>query len=472
MGKITGFLEIEREVAKKRPVEERVKDWFEVYQPFPAEKVREQGARCMDCGVPFCHTGCPLHNLIPDWNDLVYRGRWQDAIRQLHATNNFPEFTGRLCPAPCESACVLGINAPAVSIKQVEKAIIDHAFAEGWIKPEPPLMRTGKKVAVIGSGPAGLAAAQQLNRAGHTVTVIERENRLGGLLRYGIPDFKMEKHHIDRRVAQMEAEGIHFRLNTNIGVDVEFEDLRKEFDAVLLSIGAEQHRDVNVPGRHLKGIHFAMEYLPQANRVVAGDKVEGQILATGKHVIIIGGGDTGADCLGTATRQGAKSVHQFMIHQRPPDQRAETTPWPLWPVMYREEPAHEENGVREFAVATTSFSGDEDGNVRKLHGVRVGPAPRFEPVAGSEFTLDADLVLIAIGFAGVHRPGLIEKIGARLDARGNLVTGENYETSLDNVFAAGDARRGASLIVWAIAEGRRAARAIDERLMGSSLLPN
>jgi glutamate synthase (NADPH) small chain len=472
MGKITGFLEIEREIAKKRPVEERVKDWFEVYQPFPAEKVREQGARCMDCGVPFCHTGCPLHNLIPDWNDLVYRDRWQDAIRQLHATNNFPEFTGRLCPAPCESACVLGINAPAVSIKQVEKAIIDHAFAEGWIKPEPPAMRTGKKVAVIGSGPAGLAAAQQLNRAGHTVTVIERENRLGGLLRYGIPDFKMEKHHIDRRVAQMEAEGIHFRLNTNIGVDVEFEDLRKEFDAVLLGIGAEQHRDVNVPGRHLKGIHFAMEYLPQANRVVAGDSVEGQIMATGKSVIIIGGGDTGADCLGTATRQGAKSVHQFMIHQRPPDQRAETTPWPLWPVMYREEPAHEENGQREFAVATTSFSGDEDGNVRKLHGVRVGPSPRFEPVAGSEFTLDADLVLIAIGFAGVHRPGLIEKIGARLDARGNLITGENYETSLENVFAAGDARRGASLIVWAIAEGRRAARAIDERLMGSSLLPN
>lgn len=472
MGKITGFLEIEREIAKKRPVEERVKDWFEVYQPFPAEKVREQGARCMDCGVPFCHTGCPLHNLIPDWNDLVYRDRWQDAIRQLHATNNFPEFTGRLCPAPCESACVLGINAPAVSIKQVEKAIIDHAFAEGWIKPEPPAMRTGKKVAVIGSGPAGLAAAQQLNRAGHTVTVIERENRLGGLLRYGIPDFKMEKHHIDRRVEQLQAEGIQFRLNTNIGVDVEFEDLRKEFDAVLLGIGAEQHRDVNVPGRQLKGIHFAMEYLPQANRVVAGDSVEGQIMATGKSVIIIGGGDTGADCLGTATRQGAKSVHQFMIHQRPPDQRAETTPWPLWPVMYREEPAHEENGQREFAVATTSFTGDEDGNVRKLHGVRVGPSPRFEPVAGSEFTLDADLVLIAIGFAGVHRPGLIEKIGARLDARGNLITGENYETSLENVFAAGDARRGASLVVWAIAEGRRAARAIDERLMGSSLLPN
>jgi glutamate synthase (NADPH/NADH) small chain len=471
MGKHTGFLEIGREVASKRPVAERVNDWFEVYQPFPAAKVAEQGARCMDCGVPFCHTGCPLHNLIPDWNDLVYRNRWQDAIRQLHATNNFPEFTGRLCPAPCESACVLGINAPPVSIKQVEKSIIDRAFEEGWIQPELPTFRTGKKVAVIGSGPAGLAAAQQLNRAGHHVTVIERDNRLGGLLRYGIPDFKMEKHHIDRRITQLEAEGIEFRLNTNIGVDVEFGDLRKQYDAVLLAIGAEQHRDVNVPGRNLKGIHYAMEYLPQSNRVVAGDTVPGQITATGKHVIIIGGGDTGADCLGTATRQGAKSVHQFMIHQRPPDERAESTPWPLWPVMYREEPAHEENGKREFAVATTSFSGEGD-VVKKLHGVRVGPSPRFEPVPESEFTLDADLVLIAIGFAGVHRAGLIEKTGARLDARGNIVTGENYETSLEGVFAAGDARRGASLIVWAIAEGRKAARAIDERLMGSSLLPN
>lgn len=471
MGKITGFLEISREVAPRRPVAERVNDWFEVYQPFPAEKVQEQGARCMDCGVPFCHTGCPLHNLIPDWNDLVYHNRWHDAIQQLHATNNFPEFTGRLCPAPCESACVLGINEPAVSIKQIEKSIIDRAFAEGWIVPEPPSLRTGKKVAVIGSGPAGLAAAQQLNRAGHTVTVIERENRLGGLLRYGIPDFKMEKNHIDRRIEQLEAEGIQFRLNTNVGVDVSFDQLRSQYDAVLLAVGAEQHRDVKVPGRELKGIHYAMEYLPQANRRVAGDEVPGQIMATGKHVIIIGGGDTGADCLGTATRQGAKSIHQFMIHQRPPDQRAETTPWPLWPVMYREEPAHEENGKREFAVATTSFSGDAEGNVRKLHGVRVGPAPRFEPVPGSEFELNADLVLIAIGFAGVTRPGLIEKLGARLDARGNIITNENYESSVENVFVAGDARRGASLIVWAIAEGRRAARAIDERLMGVSLLP-
>jgi glutamate synthase (NADPH/NADH) small chain len=472
MGKHTGFLEIGREIAPRRAVSERVNDWFEVYQPFPAEKVREQGARCMDCGVPFCHTGCPLHNLIPDWNDLVYHNRWKEAVRQLHATNNFPEFTGRLCPAPCESSCVLGINAPPVSIKQVEKSIIDRAFEENWIVPEFPTFRTGKKVAIIGSGPAGLAAAQQLNRAGHTVTVIERENRLGGLLRYGIPDFKMEKHHIDRRIDQLTAEGIQFRLNTNIGVDVEFSDLRQEFDAVLLAIGAEQHRDVNVPGRNLKGIHYAMEYLPQANRTVAGDSVPEQIMATGKHVIIIGGGDTGADCLGTATRQGAKSIHQFMIHQRPPDQRAESTPWPLWPVMYREEPAHEENGQREFAVATTSFSGDEGEHVRKLHGVRVGASPRFEPVPDSEFELNADLVLIAIGFAGVHRQGLIEKTGARLDARGSIVTNENYETSIENVFAAGDARRGASLIVWAIAEGRRAARAIDERLMGSSLLPN
>lgn len=471
MGKVTGFLEIEREIAKKRPVAERVNDWFEVYQPFPEAKVKEQGARCMDCGVPFCHTGCPLHNFIPDWNDLVYKNRWQDAIRQLHATNNFPEFTGRLCPAPCESACVLGINAPPVSIKQVEKAIIDRAFEEKWIKPEPPTLRTGKKVAVIGSGPAGLAAAQQLNRAGHSVTVIERESRLGGLLQYGIPDFKMEKHHITRRIDQLTQEGIEFRTGVTVGVDVQFAELQKQFDAVLLAIGAEQHRDVNVPGRQLTGIHFAMEYLPQANRVVAGEKVENQILATGKHVIIIGGGDTGADCLGTAHRQGAKSVRQFMIHQKPPDQRAEATPWPLWPVMYREEPAHEEGGHREFAVATTSFSGDESGHVRHLHGVRVGPSPRFEPVPESEFTLDADLVLIAIGFAGVTRPGLIEKLGARLDARGALITDEQYRTSIEGVYAAGDARRGASLVVWAIAEGRRAARSIDEFLMGSSTLP-
>ncbi len=471
MGKNTGFLEIEREIASKRPVAERVKDWREVYEKFPQVKAQEQGARCMDCGVPFCHTGCPLHNLIPDWNDLVYRDRWHDAIRQLHATNNFPEFTGRLCPAPCESACVLGINAPPVSIKQVEKSIIDHAFEQGWVRPEPPTLRTGKKVAVIGSGPAGLAAAQQLNRAGHMVTVIEREDRLGGLLRYGIPDFKMEKHHIDRRMEQLRAEGIEFRTGVNIGVDLEFADLRTSFDSILLAVGAEQHRDVKAPGRQLKGIHFAMEYLPQGNRAVAGDKLVDQLTATGKHVIIIGGGDTGADCLGTATRQGAKSIHQFMIHQRPPDERAESTPWPLWPVMYREEPAHEENGKREFAVATTSFSGDQDGHVRQLHGVRVGSSPRFEPVPDSEFTLEADMVLIAIGFAGVHRPGLMEKTGARLDARGNIVTDDAYRTSIDGVFAAGDARRGASLVVWAIAEGRRAARAIDEHLMGESLLP-
>jgi glutamate synthase (NADPH/NADH) small chain len=471
VGKSTGFIEYPRAVAKKRPVPERVNDWFEVYQPFPKEAVETQGARCMDCGVPFCHTGCPLNNLIPDWNDLVYRDRWRDAIVQLHATNNFPEFTGRLCPAPCEAACVLGINEPPVSIKQIEKSIIDHAFEQGWVSAELPVLRTGKRVAVIGSGPAGLAAAQQLNRAGHWVSVLEREDRLGGLLRYGIPDFKMEKHHIDRRLAILREEGIEFKTGVNVGVDVPFADLQRQFDSILLAIGAEQHRDVNVPGRHLAGIHYAMEYLPQGNRAAAGDLVEKQIVATGKHVIIIGGGDTGADCLGTATRQGAKSIRQFMIHQRPPDQRAEETPWPLWPVMYREEPAHEENGVREFAVATTSFSGDESGHVRKLHGVRVGPKPRFEPIPESEFELDADLVLIAIGFAGVTRPGLIESLGARLDARGNIVTDDRYRTSIDKVYASGDARRGASLVVWAIAEGRKAARAMDEALMGSSTLP-
>jgi glutamate synthase (NADPH/NADH) small chain len=452
-------------------VAERVNDWFEVYQPFPPEKARTQGARCMDCGVPFCHTGCPLNNLIPDWNDFVYRDRWKEAIRQLHATNNFPEFTGRICPAPCEAACVLGINEPPVSIKAIERTIIDHAWTQGWIRPEPAAQKTGKRVAVIGSGPAGLAAAQQLARAGHAVTVFEKNDRIGGLLRYGIPDFKMEKHLIDRRIEQMKAEGVEFLANTPVGANIA--DIRREHDAVLLALGAEQPRDLNVPGRELKGIHFAMEFLPQQNRRVAGDRVDPAtaILATGKRVIIIGGGDTGADCLGTSHRQRAASVHQFEILPMPPAERAPHTPWPLWPLQLRIESSHEEGGIREWSVATTHFTGDEQGQVKQLHGMRVGPAPKFEPVPGTEFTLEADLVLLAMGFTGPVRGGLIEALGVELDGRGNVKTDANYATSMPGVFAAGDARRGQSLVVWAIAEGRKAARSVDAFLMGSSRLP-
>jgi len=471
MGKVTGFLEYQRELPTRRPVDERVNDWFEIYQDFPNERVQLQGARCMDCGIPFCHTGCPLGNLIPDWNDFVYKDRWKDAIRALHATNNFPEFTGRICPAPCEAACVLGINEPPVAIKVIERTIIDHAFAEAWIRPEPPKVRTGKRVAVIGSGPAGLAAAQQLNRAGHTVTVFEKADRIGGLLRYGIPDFKMEKHLIDRRVRQLEAEGIVFKPGVDVGVSMSVDELKRDFDAVLLAIGAEHPRDLKVPGRELKGVHFAMEFLPQQNKRVAGDRVANQISATGKHVIIIGGGDTGADCLGTSHRQRAASVTQFEIMPMPPDTRHESTPWPLWPLQLRVESAHEEGGRREWSLSTLQLSGDEDGNVKQLHAARVGHPPRFETVPGSEFTLEADLVLLAMGFAGPVRSGLIEQLGVELDARGNVRTDAAYQSSDPKVFAAGDARRGQSLVVWAIAEGRKAARAIDVNLMGSSNLP-
>lgn len=470
MGKITGFKEYARELPTRRPVTERVGDFLEVYQPFSEEKVRTQGARCMDCGVPFCHTGCPLNNIIPDWNDLVYRDRWREAIRVLHATNNFPEFTGRLCPAPCEAACVLGINEPPVAIKVIEKTIIEHAFREGWIHPEPPEVLTGKRVAVIGSGPAGLAAAQQLCRAGHEVTVFEKNDRVGGLLRYGIPDFKMEKHVLDRRLEQMTEEGVKFRVNAHVGQNVPVDDLRKEFDALLLAGGAESPRDLRVPGRELEGIHFAMEFLPQQNHRVAGDAVSHDILATGKHVVIIGGGDTGADCLGTTHRQKPKSVYQFEIMPMPPEQRSPLTPWPLWPLQLRTESSHEEGGVRNWAVATTKFSGDENGHVRRLHGVRVGPPPKFEPIAESEFTMDADLVLLAMGFVGPVKAGMIEQLGVALDKRGNVATDGNYATSVPGVFAGGDMRRGQSLIVWAIAEGRRAARAIDRFLMGSTSL--
>ncbi len=473
MGKTTGFLEYPRELAQRRPPAERIRDWFEIYQPFPESSIRTQGARCMDCGVPFCHTGCPLTNLIPDWNDLVYRGRWRDAVRQLHATNNFPEFTGRICPAPCEASCVLGINEPPVTIKQIEKTIIDRAFEEGFIKPERPEKRTSKRVAIVGSGPAGLAAAQQLARAGHDVTVFEKNDRIGGLLRYGIPNFKMEKHLIDRRLEQMRGEGVKFQTSAHVGASVPVSDLRRDFHAILLSGGAEQPRDLKVPGRELKGIHFAMEFLPQQNRRCEGDTVPGHqaILATGKRVVIIGGGDTGADCLGTSHRQGAASVTQFELLPKPPETRSPSTPWPLWPMQLRIESSHEEGGIRDWSVSTVRFSGDGHGNVKQLHAVRVGPPPRFEPVPGSEYTIDVDLVLLAMGFLGPVRSGLLDQLGVQLDARGNVATNDSCLTSVPGVFAAGDMRRGQSLVVWAIAEGRRAARAIDLHLMGETRLP-
>jgi glutamate synthase (NADPH) small chain len=473
LGKITGFLEYTREAPPRRPVLERVNDWFEVYQDVPEQHVQKQAGRCMDCGIPFCHTGCPVNNLIPDWNDHVWHGRWQEAIRALHATNNFPEFTGRICPAPCEAACVLGINDKPVTIKVVEQNIVDRAFAEGWVQPEPPRRRTGKRVAIIGSGPAGLAAAQQLNRAGHSVTVFEKQDRIGGLLRYGIPDFKMEKWVLDRRLEQLYAEGIEFRTSVQAGVDIPTDELLRSFDATLLAIGAEQHRDLEIPGRELKGIHFAMDYLVQQNRRGAGDRLSGveEILATGKRVVIIGGGDTGADCLGTAHRQKAESVHQLQIHPMPPEDRHPSTPWPLWPLQLRMEAAHEEGGVREWSVLTTHFSGDEEGNVKRLHCVRVGPKPHFERMPGSEFYLDADLVLIAIGFSGPAKHKLLSDLPLALDERGNVKADATFMTSVPGVFSAGDAHRGQSLVVWAIAEGRKAAHHIDRFLTGSSQLP-
>jgi glutamate synthase (NADPH/NADH) small chain len=472
MGKITGFLEYTREVPERRPPSERIKDWFEIYNPFPESNIRNQGARCMDCGVPFCHTGCPVNNIIPDWNDLVYHGRWQDAMRVLHSTNNFPEFTGRICPAPCEASCVLGINEPPVTIKNIEKTIVDRAWEEGWIVPEAPPVKTGKRVAVIGSGPAGLAAAQQLARVGHAVTVFEKADRIGGLLRYGIPNFKMEKRLIDRRVEQMRAEGVEFVVNAHIGVNVKISDLREDFHAIVLAIGAEQPRDLKVPGRELKGIHYAMEFLPQSNKVCEGDKVPNQILATGKRVVIIGGGDTGADCLGTSHRQGASHITQLELMPKPPEERAPETPWPMWPMQLRVESSHEEGGFRDWSVSSVKFSGDAKGNVKKLHAVRVGPAPKFETQKGSEFDLDVDLVLLAMGFTGPVKNGMLEELGVTLDGRGNVIADPNtWMTSVPGVFAAGDTRHGQSLVVWAIAEGRKAARGVDEFLMGFSSLP-
>ncbi|HLY16242.1 MAG TPA: glutamate synthase subunit beta [Bryobacteraceae bacterium] len=461
MGKPTGFLEHTRELPARRAPADRVNDWFEIYLDFPEEKLRAQGARCMDCGVPFCHTGCPLTNIIPDWNDLVYRGRWREAIRVLHSTNNFPEFTGRICPAPCEAACVLGINEPPVTIKQIEKTIVDRAFAEGWIEPEPPPVLTGKRAAIVGSGPAGLAAAQQLRRAGHDVTVFEKNDRVGGLLRYGIPNFKLEKRILDRRLEQMRAEGVEFVVNAHIGANIPVADLRRDYDAILLAGGAEQPRDLPVPGRELNGIYFAMQFLGRLSPVSAA----------GKRVVIIGGGDTGADCLGTSHRQKAASVHQFELLPQPPPQRSPSTPWPLWPMQLRTESSHEEGGIREWSVATTRFTGDEHANVKQLHAARVGPAPKFESVPGTEFSLDVDLVLLAMGFLGPLKNGLLDSLGVQLDLRGNVQAGENYMTSVPGVFTAGDMRRGQSLVVWAISEGRHAARNVDRYLMGSTKLP-
>ena len=479
MGKITGFMEVERDLPQRRPVAERLLDYNELEGKFDESELSEQASRCMDCGIPFCHKGCPLGNIIPDWNDFIYRGRWEDAIERLHSTNNFPEFTGRVCPAPCEESCVLNIEKTPVTIKLIEKQVIDYAFKQGWVRPKIAETKSGKKVAVVGSGPAGMACAQQLARAGHDVTLFERADRIGGLLRYGIPDFKMEKHLIDRRMEQMEAEGVQFRTGVNVGEDITVEELREEFDAVVISTGATQPRDLPVPGRDLKGVQFAMEFLPQQNRRVAGDEVPNQLTAEGKKVVILGGGDTGSDCLGTSNRQGAVSVDQFELLPKPPESRDDegVAPWPQWPVVLRTSSSHEEGVNRDWCINTKGFSGDEDGNVRKVHAVRCewekpedGGRPAMVEVPGSEFEIEADLVLFALGFLGPEKP-LLEKLGLDLDARGNVRADEKYATNIPGVFTCGDARRGQSLVVWAIWEGREAARGVDEYLMGHTFLP-
>ena len=474
MGDVKGFMKHGKELPTRRSVPVRLLDWNEVYEPFDEESLCTQASRCMDCGIPFCNNGCPLGNIIPDWNDLVYRGHWQAAIERLHATNNFPEFTGRLCPAPCESACVLGINEDPVTIKQVEVEIIDRAWAEGWVQPVVPSKKTGQRVAVIGSGPAGLACAQQLTRAGHEVVVFERADRIGGLLRYGIPEFKMEKRHLDRRIEQMEAEGTEFRVNSNVGVEIDVDELRVEFDALVLAGGATQARDLPIPGRELNGVHQAMEYLPWANKAQEGDLEvdEVPISAAGKRVVIIGGGDTGADCLGTAHRQGAVSVHQFEIMPRPPAERPDRNPWPTFPMVYKVTSAHEEGGERVYSVNTECFVGDDDGNLTglKAHEVEMVDG-RFAKVEGSDFELECERVFLAMGFLGPESGGLLDQLGVDLDERSNVARDDQYATNVDNVWVCGDMGRGQSLIVWAIAEGRAAAASVDAALAGDSALP-